>query len=88
MKQMSDDFVGKVCGGTLHMYLCITWIRRVLGIHRKLTVIDSFFMNSEAMSPNPAPCNQSRTRSKFVLIWTALDQENNPSEKKRMKFMG
>lgn len=40
---------------------------------------DSFFINSEAMSPRPAPCSQSRTRSKFVRIWTALDQENSPS---------
>lgn len=58
---------------------CVTWISRVLGIHRKLTVIDSFFINSEAMSPNPAPCSQSRTRSKFVRIWTALDHEKSPS---------
>lgn len=33
------------------------------------------------MSPSPAPCSQSRTRSKFVRIWTALDQENSPSGK-------
>lgn len=43
---------------------------------------DSFFINSEAMSPNPAPCSQSRTRSKFVRICTALDHENSPSEKR------
>lgn len=59
----------------------VTWISRVLGIHRKLTVADSFFINSEAMSPRPAPCSQSRTRSKFVRIWTALDQEKSPSWK-------
>lgn len=56
-----------------------TWISRVLGMHRKFTVADSFFINSEAMSPSPAPCSQSRTRSKFVRIWTALDQEKSPS---------
>lgn len=59
----------------------VTWISRVLGMHRKLTVADSFFINSEAISPSPAPCSQSRTRSRFVRIWTALDQENSPSWK-------
>lgn len=50
-------------------------------MHRKFTVADSFFINSEAMSPSPAPCSQSRTRSRFVRIWTALDQEKSPSWK-------
>lgn len=65
------------------MHTCVTWISRVFGIHRKLTVADSFFINSEAMSPSPAPCSQSRTRSRFVRIWTALDQENSPSGKEQ-----
>ena len=85
MEHVLVDFLSEGCGGSLNTKY-ITWIIRVLGIHRKLTVIDSFFINSEAMSPNPAPCSQSRTRSKFVLIWTALDQENSPSgiEKKTL----
>lgn len=61
---------------------------RVLGTHRKLTVTESFFMNSEAMSPNPAPWSQSRTRSRLVRIWTALDQENSPSLKKKVDGRG
>ena len=59
-------------------------MRRVLGTHRKLTVIDNFFRNSDAMSPKPAPCSQSRTRSRLVRIWTALDQENRPSGKRNV----
>ncbi len=59
----------------------LTWIRRVLGMHRKLTVTDSFFRNSDAISPRPAPWSQSKTRSRFVRIWTARDQENRESVK-------
>lgn len=61
-------------------HIAVTWMSRVLGIQRKLTVTDSFFINSEAMSPNPAPWSQSKTRSKFVRICTALDHENSPSK--------
>ncbi len=67
--------MGPVCSQTL------TWIRRVLGMHRKLTVTDSFFRNSDAISPRPAPWSQSKTRSRFVRIWTARDQENRESVK-------
>lgn len=49
-------------------------------MHRKLTVFDSFLRNSEAISPSPAPCSQSRTRSRLVRICTARDQENKLSE--------
>lgn len=58
----------------------VTWISRVLGIHRKLTTTDSFFINSEAISPSPAPWSQSRTKSRLVRIWTARDHENKPSD--------
>lgn len=60
--------------------ISVTWISRVLGTHRKLTTTDSFFINSEAMSPSPAPWSQSRTRSRLVRIWTARDHENKPSD--------
>lgn len=58
----------------------VTWISRVLGMQRKLTTTESFFMNSEAISPSPAPWSQSRTKSRLVRIWTARDHENKPSD--------
>lgn len=76
-----DMFICATQTGSNQKCSNFTWIRRVLGTQRKFTVTESFLRNSEAMSPRPAPCSQSRTRSRLVRIWTALDQEKSPSDK-------
>lgn len=51
----------------------VTLSREVRGTQSRFTAMESFRKNSVAMSPSPAPCSQSKTRSKLVRIWTARD---------------